>query len=369
MNQLSALVARRFYDLAATAGAMPRFFIGVGGPEAREEITSSLARLGLEVIPSPLSGFPVFDEGFRQHQGTHFNRKIFVLTGLDRLVADLGDEIFRRLELERRMFERTATFSLLWIESWSVANRLRNRSGSIWEGSSDRAVIPTEEDLRPKKVLAPVASVCLESSVGKIFLPIEMEKVPEESNFWSDVIRLRSAEALLSAALLLSEGKAISAEMEIALKRMENLAGLRAEGSGDHGPKDSLYDIVPDWRGDGERAVRQADALAQKGDLERSIKALTRVLEGPTGYLVTEAALLADRPLRMRAMLYRASGKFMEAAQDIDRLELMAKASGIPAFLAAAWEARAMHVEELGDLQQAATWKEKAAKERLLLAS
>jgi hypothetical protein len=384
-----------FYESATTAGAMPRFFIAVGNPQQKEEMCKLLSARGFDVMKENFSAPQLWPKEFFRHEGSHFNSRLFVLGGLEPLYDRFGDEVLRRLQLERQMLERTATWTLLWIDSVSVAGRLRAVAPQLWKGADQSAVFPPLDPIDHVSWGSPTSSEVVITSFGEIAIPSRIAGIPLgellasppdlEARFWADLIHLRPSDALLTVSLAAKGKDPLSPELGRAVillaapLRMEKLQQtLRKRlGQEEFAPSgsrilrtdESRNALVAEfeamkndrrWVELGEAAVGLADLEAIEHGAEQALEIVNSVLEGPIGWIGLGANLLLDRPLRFRVMILRAMGMVSEAAADLDLWEKIADGSGLDPLIASSLEARALHVEDLGDLAQAERWRSKA---------
>ncbi|MFH1262032.1 MAG: hypothetical protein V1495_01125 [Pseudomonadota bacterium] len=395
MDDGLAKAATRFHDSASTAGAMPRFFIGVGTIAQRDTLCKYLGERGFQLVQEPFAAPKLWPRAFERHEGSHFNSTLFVLTGLEHLYDKFGDEVLRRIQVERRMLERTATWTLLWLESFPVAGRLRSQASQLWKGADDSIVLPPVDAISKLDWKEVGSEETLLSGIGEIAIPKSVADRPlsevlttfsdPELRFWADLIRLRPTDALLTMSLAAKEKKALSAEAGravISIASVFQMQNLQKTLRSRLGQEEFLKPVPSLLRTDesrnvfreefermrdGQRWVELGEALLGLADLEAiersaeaALETVNSVLGGPVGWIPLGAGMLFDRPIRLRAMILRAVGMVSEAAADLDTFEEAARSSGLDPLLASALEARAYHVEDLGDLAQAESLRIKA---------
>jgi hypothetical protein len=352
--------AERFRKSAFTAGAMHRVFICVGSEAFQLSLLHELDSLGFELVQGELNPIGVFPMEFLQHQGTHFNRKLFVLSGIDGMLEKLGSEVFRLLEFQRKQFLRTATWSLLWVRSFETADRIRNEAPGIWNTADEKSIFLPKNVLDGAEVSDPTAQTSWVSSLGEIAVPESISNLSIQSlmnasadptvAFWRDILRLTPDETLLSFERVVATGKEVPAEMLAAVSLLAKQTAL-----------DDLAQMAEVWLKEfrwtkpttvsaSEQVLSEADKLTSAGNGTQALQLLNSKLDE---WLMWKAYLWADRPLRYRALLKRTMGKISEAASDLDLWQEVADRSGLPIVIAAALEARAHHLEEMGDRAQA----------------
>ncbi len=119
------------------AGAEPRFALVLGsGPRAREAMRLHLDMQGTEVVPVRATPDAPVDPRVANHQGDHFNRRLFVIDGLG---ADRG--LFEQLQGRRSQLKRMATWVALWIDSLEALEALVEAAPQLWKAFGHRCLL------------------------------------------------------------------------------------------------------------------------------------------------------------------------------------------------------------------------------------
>jgi len=141
--------ARSYASWLLSAGAEPRFgALLSSGPTAEQRWSQLLQEQGVAIERCQVTTARPLPQALTQHRGDHFNRKLFLLEGLDQLSHDALVEVCATLNGQRNPLKQSATWvTLLFRSARSVsafleqaphAWSLMERRCLMWE-SSERA--------------------------------------------------------------------------------------------------------------------------------------------------------------------------------------------------------------------------------------
>lgn len=172
--------ARGYASWLLSAGAEPRFgALLSSGSTAEQRWAQLLQEQGVLIERCQITPTRPLPQPLTQHRGDHFNRKLFLLEGLDELSDEALIEVIQTLNGQRNPLKQSATWVTLLFRSGRSLSAFARHAPHAWSLLERRCLLwESSERGRPKTAQTPPSLPRWAHPLEELFVSLDRPDVP-----------------------------------------------------------------------------------------------------------------------------------------------------------------------------------------------